>query len=588
MPRYAVGYLKRVAPHRYIVLCSNEPAISEQIVNGCFDKDLGLLTFRSRETEALRTALRDYSIAGAIFDLNYCDESLLAIIGQVQKAVRNPPLVCISSRQLSGMMLGQPERTFYFAHPQVPPFALRKLLQQPPVPATMSFQGPLQTRTLSELVHLLQQAGLTGRITVWTTTLRGDIWVHLGRIVHADVDGRQGHVAALTMFGWPRGSFRFQSGRPPAQTIQLGPHYLLSDAARRSLTEASRLPPVEEVARSGGTEEPLRSAESPVPDVARTSGQPEEQLASQASPLANVRAIERLAESAASVPAPEAGLRSPPAEAAPGERVGGAVGPEPVGPAASPTTLRPSSSRSSLVPVDEVLGTATPVVSLPGEQPLDEPAEPPLVFVVEIPASAPSLQRNVDVANASAETVAPLSALLVEREISTEWTLSAELTTAHNDEPIIYQNSHLHEQLSIATEIQDTPQQEDTMAVTANSVKETLSKLELTVEGFIGAAVADSDSGMCIGTVGGAGIMNLEVAAAANTEVVRSKRKAMKTLGLRDEIEDILITLGKQYHLIRPLRARPSIFIYLAVDRSRANLAMARFALADVERDLGV
>jgi hypothetical protein len=174
MPRYAVGYLKRVAPHRYIVLCSNEPAISEQIVNGCFDKDLGLLTFRSRETEALRTALRDYSIAGAIFDLNYCDESLLAIIGQVQKAVRNPPLVCISSRQLSGMMLGQPERTFYFAHPQVPPFALRKLLQQPPVPATMSFQGPLQTRTLSELVHLLQQAGLTGRITCGATS--GSTW----------------------------------------------------------------------------------------------------------------------------------------------------------------------------------------------------------------------------------------------------------------------------------------------------------------------------------------------------------------------------------------------------------------------------
>jgi predicted regulator of Ras-like GTPase activity (Roadblock/LC7/MglB family) len=570
------------------VLCSNEPAISEQIVNGCFDKDLGLLTFRSRETEALRTALRDYSIAGAIFDLNYCDESLLAIIGQVQKAVRNPPLVCISSRQLSGMMLGQPDRTFYFAHPQVPPFALRKLLQQPPVPATMSFQGPLQSRTLSELVHLLQQAGLTGRITVWTTTLRGDIWVHLGRIVHADVEGRQGHVAALAMFGWPRGSFRFQSGRPPAQTIQLGPHYLLSDAARRSLTEASRLPPVEEVAPSGGTEEPLRSAESPVPDVARTSGQPEEELASQASPLANVRAIEQLVEPAASALAPEAGPRSPLAEAAPGGRVGGSAGPGPTAPAASPTTPRSPSSRSSLVPVDEVLSKTTPVAPLQAEPPAGESKDPALAWVADMPVPAPSRHSNVDLAKASAETVSPLSGVLVEREISTEWTLSTEFTTAHNDEPVIDQNSSLPEQLSIATEIQDTPQQEDTMAVTANSVKETLSKLELTVEGFIGAAVADSDSGMCIGTVGGAGIMNLEVAAAANTEVVRSKRKAMKTLGLRDEIEDILITLGKQYHLIRPLRTRPSIFIYMAVDRSRANLAMARFALADVERDLGV
>mgnify|MGYP003598312577 CR=1 FL=1 len=80
--------------------------------------------------------------------------------------------------------------------------------------------------------------------------------------------------------------------------------------------------------------------------------------------------------------------------------------------------------------------------------------------------------------------------------------------------------------------------------------------------------------------------MNMEVAAASNTEVVRSKRKAIKTLGLRDEVEDILITLSKQYHLIRPLRSRPSVFIYVALDRSRANLGLARYTLTESERDL--
>ena len=123
------------------------------------------------------------------------------------------------------------------------------------------------------------------------------------------------------------------------------------------------------------------------------------------------------------------------------------------------------------------------------------------------------------------------------------------------------------------------------MALTSNNIKENLSKLEA-IEGFIGAALSDSDSGMCIGFLGGGGSINLEVAAAANTEVVRSKRKAVKALNLRDDIEDILITLGKQYHLIRPVRSRPSLFYYLVLDRQRSNLAMARFALAETEREL--
>ena len=119
------------------------------------------------------------------------------------------------------------------------------------------------------------------------------------------------------------------------------------------------------------------------------------------------------------------------------------------------------------------------------------------------------------------------------------------------------------------------------------NVKESLSKC-VSIDGFVGAALVDSDSGMLLGQEGGGGQINLEVAAAGNTEVVRAKRKTMASLGLKDGIEDMLITLGRQYHLIRPLRSRPGIFFYLALDRSRANLAMARIALADVEKELQV
>lgn len=118
------------------------------------------------------------------------------------------------------------------------------------------------------------------------------------------------------------------------------------------------------------------------------------------------------------------------------------------------------------------------------------------------------------------------------------------------------------------------------------NAKETLSKL-LEIEGCVGACVVDSNSGMMLGASGG-GPMNLEVAAAGNTEVVRAKRKTMKALSLNDGIEDILITLGKQYHVIRPLTGNDGLFVYLVLDRSKSNLAMARHQLAQIERELVV
>jgi hypothetical protein len=98
------------------------------------------------------------------------------------------------------------------------------------------------------------------------------------------------------------------------------------------------------------------------------------------------------------------------------------------------------------------------------------------------------------------------------------------------------------------------------------------------------AALVDANSGMMLGSAGSG--LDLELASAGNTEVVRSKMKTMKSLGLNDSIEDILITLGKQYHIIRPVQAKPGIFIYLVLDKTRANLALARRAAADTESNL--
>jgi predicted regulator of Ras-like GTPase activity (Roadblock/LC7/MglB family) len=115
------------------------------------------------------------------------------------------------------------------------------------------------------------------------------------------------------------------------------------------------------------------------------------------------------------------------------------------------------------------------------------------------------------------------------------------------------------------------------------NINEGLAKL-LEVDGAMCAAVVDANSGMLLGKAGSG--VDLDLAAAGNTEVVRAKMKTMKSLGLNDTIEDILITLGKQYHIIRPVPAKAGLFIYLVLDKAKSNLALARRAVQDVESTL--
>ncbi|MFC6067938.1 hypothetical protein [Streptomyces ochraceiscleroticus] len=124
------------------------------------------------------------------------------------------------------------------------------------------------------------------------------------------------------------------------------------------------------------------------------------------------------------------------------------------------------------------------------------------------------------------------------------------------------------------------------MANTEAALKDAMTS----IEGALGVALVDYSSGMALGTIGGSKDLDLSVAAAGNTDVVRAKVRTMEQLGLKDEIEDILITLGTQYHLIRLLKGRGNngLFLYLALDKDRSNLAMARHQLRSIEAQLEV
>ena len=107
----------------------------------------------------------------------------------------------------------------------------------------------------------------------------------------------------------------------------------------------------------------------------------------------------------------------------------------------------------------------------------------------------------------------------------------------------------------------------------------------LKIDGCLGVALVDFESGLCLGVAGSPGF-DLELAAAGNAEVVRAKKSIRDKLGLMMKIEDILITLDGQYHLIRMVGS--NMFFYVVLQRDKSNLAMSRRELAAIEKDLDI
>lgn len=110
----------------------------------------------------------------------------------------------------------------------------------------------------------------------------------------------------------------------------------------------------------------------------------------------------------------------------------------------------------------------------------------------------------------------------------------------------------------------------------------------LAIDGAIAAALVELDSGMPLASAGDPGEIDLDIAVAGNTEVLRAKYRALRALGIEQRVEDIMITLPAQYHLLRPLSSNDGLFLCLVVDSGSATLGMARHELRRVERGLEI
>ena len=93
---------------------------------------------------------------------------------------------------------------------------------------------------------------------------------------------------------------------------------------------------------------------------------------------------------------------------------------------------------------------------------------------------------------------------------------------------------------------------------------------------LLAVSVMDLKAGALLATYHIGGKLNPAKAAIYNAEVIRQKQLALPALGLPDEaIEDILITLDTQWHILRLLPDNRH-FVHLMVNHRDTNLGIAR------------
>jgi predicted regulator of Ras-like GTPase activity (Roadblock/LC7/MglB family) len=112
------------------------------------------------------------------------------------------------------------------------------------------------------------------------------------------------------------------------------------------------------------------------------------------------------------------------------------------------------------------------------------------------------------------------------------------------------------------------------------SLDAVLEKL-LSFDGALCVAVVDSETGMILGNAGSG--VDIDLAAAGASVILRARLASIKALGGEEQIEDVLISLTSQVQIIHPLPRNPTIFTYLIGDKAKSSLAMARFKAAEAD-----
>lgn len=118
------------------------------------------------------------------------------------------------------------------------------------------------------------------------------------------------------------------------------------------------------------------------------------------------------------------------------------------------------------------------------------------------------------------------------------------------------------------------------------TIEQSLEQL-MRIEGALGCCLVNHRTRTLLGKASIVGLeLDLAIAASGNIEVVKATTKAIEMLTFEERIGDIMLTLTTQVHIVRPSEKHKNIFVFIAFDKDKTNLALARRKVLSIEREL--
>ncbi|HMC14924.1 MAG TPA: hypothetical protein VKI18_04790 [Albitalea sp.] len=109
----------------------------------------------------------------------------------------------------------------------------------------------------------------------------------------------------------------------------------------------------------------------------------------------------------------------------------------------------------------------------------------------------------------------------------------------------------------------------------------------LAIDGLLGCAVVDGTTGLVLAReIREDQPADIDLSAAASAQVLRAHRLAARNMGLSEQIDEVMVSAGPRQQVLRTVGRHPDLFLMALLDKHRANLALARYKLMEVEKSL--